>query len=158
MTALKVFHPPNRLALALHAAAPRSVRRGLAEAEANLKTLAGECAAHVDRELTALEAAILEWPEEIDDTYAERLYQPGVRIIGAADVAGMPQVDSAARSMCDVLDGQWTRRVWVRDAIAVHINAMRLMTQLKDPGKEADLILAGLLDVRRKYALPQPAD
>lgn len=156
MSSAKMFNPTNHLAIALSAAAPRSVRRGIERAATNLKTLAGECAAHVDRELALLEAAIAEWPAEVDDDFAQRLYQSGVRIIGAADVAGMPQVDRAARSLCDVVDGQWTAKEWVREPVAVHVSAMRLMTMMKKPGPEADIMLAGLLEVRRKYALPTP--
>jgi hypothetical protein len=156
LSAIKKFFPTNRLAIALKAAAPRSVQSCLNEAASNLKAIAGECMAHVEQQVALLERLNREWPEAVGEDFAKRLYETAARIIGTADVAGLPKLDQAARSLCDVIDGLWTRNAWEREPVAVHIDAMRLMAMMKKSGPEADAILAGLLGVRRKYALPPP--
>jgi hypothetical protein len=67
-------------------------------------------------------------------------------------VCGVPGVDVALTSLCDLLDYLRTQKRYDRDAIAVHIRAWRLLMRLDLPAEGQDAVLDGLKQVSRRYA------
>jgi len=157
MSQLKFFFPKNRLADALHNASPRSVKECLKQADENLRQISGACLDHVDGALGALQKTASLWPDKPDPDYLASLYDFSVRLIGVASVAGLPDLDSAAKSLCDVLDGLMVRKQWDRDPVDVHVKAMHLLrTPSAIPGGPS-VLLDGLLRVRKRFVVAPPA-
>lgn len=152
MTSLKQYFPANRLADAVSRAKPLSVEECLKQADENLRHIQGACADHVDRTLELLETRLREWPAERDVAYLDSLYQLVLRLIGAATTAGLPDLDRAAASLCEVLEGLASGRGWERDPIDIHVHALRLLRRPAGLGPGVVRLLEGLTKVRTKYA------
>ena len=153
---LQRFFPPNRLADKLQKAPPRTVEECLKQAGANLETIAGACTNHVEEAFTQLEAGFGRWPSEPDFDYLDSIYQMSMRLVGTATVAGLPDMDRAAKSLCDVVDGLIAKSLWERGAVEVHVAAMRLLKEPAALGAGASAVVDGLLQVRKRFAVPPP--
>jgi len=145
--------PANRLANALTAARPRSIEQSLLQADENLRQIAGPCADHVDGALERLEAAILAWPSNTVEGYLSSIYQTSLRIVGVASTADLTDLDRAAASLCDVVDGLIANNLWDRGPVEVHIRAMRLLRQPKALGAGAASVMEGLSKIRERFAV-----
>lgn len=156
MSDIKFFFPRNRLTDALHNASPRSVRECLKQADENLRQIAAACLDHVDGALGALEKTASLWPVKPDPAYLASLYDFSVRIIGVASVAGLADLDAAAKSLCDVIDGLTVKVQWDRNPVDVHVRAMRLLRTPKDISGGSGILLNGLLEVRKRFAVEPP--
>jgi hypothetical protein len=155
-TQVQRFFPPNRLADKLQKASPRTTQECLQKAGENLQQITGACANHAHEALSVLEAGLAAWPGEPDNAYLESLYQMSMRIVGVASVAGLPDLDRAAKSLCDVVDGLIAKSLWERDPIEVHVAAMRLLKEPAALGGGAGAVVDGLLQVRKRFAVPPP--
>jgi hypothetical protein len=156
MSSLQRYFPSNQLAAALSKATPRTMRECLNQANENLRHIAAACLAHVDNGLDLLEATLASWPDSKKPEYLQDLYQLSLRLIGAGTVAGLPHVDRAARSLCDVLDGLITRDLWEKGPIEVHVASMRLLRDPAALGAGAEAIVEGLQLVRARFAVEPP--
>lgn len=157
MNESRVHFPRNRLAAVISNTSPRVIRECIEQAESNLKLIAGDCAAHIETSLCRLEHNLSGWPTHPDAEYLASLYEPCLSMIGSATVAGLPDLDQAAKSLCDVLDGFWATSTWERDPVQVHIASMRLLQQPAALGAAATQVLEGLQKVRSKYKPRQAA-
>ena len=151
---VRYFFPPNRLHEVL-GSTTRTADQCLEEAEANLRELQPQCLEHVEQQLQTLEKLLAASPGQFDDDFLGSVYAAALRLIGVASIAGLPQLDRATSSLCDVVDGMRSRGIWSREPIAVHVSSMRLLSQPNSAG--ADAIIEGLLGVRRKFAAEQTA-
>lgn len=124
------------------------VREAVARANANLETIRGDCVANMDAALATLEncyrrGAYKSAPSRM------RMYRTCYKLIGIADVAGYPAVDRAAYSLCDLLDRIEEAGPWEKEAVTVHMRALRLLRQ--SPGEVAHgAILEGLAGIIAK--------
>ena len=62
MSDAQIRFPPNRLAAAISNASPTAIQACVAQAQANLKAVAGACADHIVHELCVLENNLRGWP------------------------------------------------------------------------------------------------
>jgi len=150
---LLIHHPDNKLALALRKAKPKSALQAIERANANLRAMAGEALAYLDGLLGELDVAFEACGAHPTDEQVLAMYKLVVRMIGIGTVAGIPALDIAARSLCDVIDGMATRNRFDRNPIKVHIDSMRLLRRSEENGISADALLAGLAAVRDRYAV-----
>lgn len=156
MSSLRRYFPSNQLSIALAKAPPRTVRECLNQANENLRHISAACLAHLDTGLDLLEATMAEWPGSADPDYLQGLYQQSLRLIGTGTVAGLPEIDRAARSLCDVLDGLITRGLWEKGPVEVHIASLRLLRSPQSLGAGVDAILEGLHHVRKRFGVEPP--
>ena len=152
MTSLKQYFPANRLADTVSRARPLSVEECLKQADENLRHIQGACADHVDRTLELLETRLREWPATRDVAYLDSLYQLGLRLIGAATTAGLPDLDRGAASLCGVLEGMAGGQGWEREPIDIHVYALRLLRRPAGLGPGISHLLQGLAKVSAKFS------
>lgn len=155
MSRPKLFYPPNSLFEALRDAAPRTVKACLAEAEKNVAALGPACREAAGERIAILEARIAEIPSGGEETLRE-IYRLSASVIGLAQAAGLPRLDAASQSLCDVTDALIESRAVDPEPVRVHVQAMRLMLspeQVGDPALAA--VAEGLAKVRARL-LSQP--
>lgn len=148
MSNVQVFFAQNKLTKALRDAPKRTAKECLEQANENLRQIASACLEQVGVTLDALEAAVRQWRDVRDDASLAEAYLISQRVIGVASIAGKPELDQAAASLCDVIDSMRTLRRYKYEPVDVHVAAMRL---LYDPaGQEIDpaLIVTDLHQVR----------
>lgn len=146
---MKTHYPRNTMAAALKAADPMSAQMALEQAEAGLVAIRDECVTYLDdlqAQLECLGATVADVRERLKCAYGLSR-----KVIGVGYVVGLPQIDSAAQSLCDVADCilQSGNLDWA--PVSAHIGVMRLVRQ---PGMDAgsvDVLLSGLGDLRRKF-------
>ena len=149
--------PKIRLAKLLKEPGGVPVVEAIEQAAENLRVLAPECGAEVIAVLEQVEASFATFPMERDEFALAELYAITGRSIGTASVAGLEGFDAALLSLCNLLDHLRTHGRWDRDAIAVHVRALRLLSTISGPaGASAEPILSGLAQVTRRYAPPEP--
>ena len=157
MSAIKYSKPPNRLDAALSSARPLLAQRAIERATQNLAHLGDECAAYVDQLLGSLrELFDLYVVDRRADALAD-MYQLSLRFIGAASLAGCADLEVAAKSLCDVIDGMLERGETEPEPIRVHIEAMRMLRHPAALGGAGTELLAGLQRVRVRFAMSSDA-
>jgi hypothetical protein len=153
----KFFKPVNRLAGALQDGTNRTLREGIRAADRNLTYIAGDCLQHVEEAIARLEQLIADWPADGGSDRLQEFYGISLSIIGVASVVDLPQIDVAAKSLCDVLDGMITRGIEFREPVAVHVGAMRLLRNITNP-TDSQHVIDGLLKVRKRFAFDPLVD
>ena len=153
--AMKVFYPKNALRAALASSEPLLANKALGRAETGLAGIKSECLAHLDKLLMELDRL----PASGDDKRLgiRNAYDLARRMIGLGAVTGYPQIDQAARSMCDVADGVLNRAVIDWAPIRAHIDARKLMRHYDLPPVATGHMLASLDTLRVKFALSAEA-
>lgn len=152
---MKTYYPKNTLREALIAAEPMLAQTGLGRAETALRSIKDECLAHLDELLRDMDPT----PDGRGDA-VERLrhaYERARRMIGLGAVTDYPQLDTAARSLCDVADGILSRSQPDWAPIRAHIDAMLLMRQHALPPEATRELLASLETLRARFAYPAEA-
>lgn len=71
--------------------------------------------------------------------------------VGLASQAGLPDLENAARSLCEVADGLIEQDHHVREPVRVHVEAMRLLRLPEALGRNIPELLAGLAMVRQRF-------
>jgi hypothetical protein len=105
-------------------------------------------------------AAFQAFPAEFSAEALQGLYAIAARAVGVGAAAGAPGADAALVSLCDLLDRLATRGRWDREAIAVHVQTLQLLSaNLGTPMDAAtvDQVLGGLRKVSARYAEPPAA-
>lgn len=146
---MKIYYPKNTLAAAMKAAEPLMAHTALGRAATGLAAIRNQCLAQLD-ELLALLVAL---PGDVTDMH-DRLrqgYHLSRRIIGLGHVAGFPQVDMAALSLCDVIDGLLARNIADWAPVEAHVDAMRLMRHPDLPEQSIAMLLSSLDDLRVRF-------
>lgn len=148
---MKITYAKNSLQAALAAAPAQMAHTALVKAEDMLAQISNDCIARVD-------ALIAEFPATGGDESGEILarieaaYETGRKMIGIGTIAGLPEIDSVASSLCDVADGLITRRSAVWEPIRVHVATMELMRRTDLPPAARQQLIVGLESLRERYA------
>lgn len=146
---MKTYYPKNTLAEALQAAEPMLAQTALAQAEAGLANIRDECVAHLDGLQAQLES--LKGKTEGARERVRSAYELSRQIIGLGQVVGVPQLDDAARGLCDVADGIMHREAADWAPVEAHIDAMRLMRHPSLDQGGVSILLESLNGLRRKF-------
>ncbi len=134
---------------------PGGLRVGdaLDAAQTNLESIREDCLKAIDARLETLEqlhhqTLAGDRPELRDEIYAQ-----AADIQSVAGVYGLDELGQAAFSLCDLVDRLRSVDRWDRQAVAVHLNALRLF---RNPQPEAAAaVLEGLQRITGR--LPRPA-
>jgi hypothetical protein len=154
MSSVRFVFPKPRLAEILRMPGGLPVAEAVERAQANLETLKPSCLAELQALLELSEARFEAMGEAFDEAGLSDLYAIGVRGIGAGAVCGVPSLDFALTSLCDLLDHLKSHQRYDREAIAVHLRAWRLLMTAGLPQAGSEVILDGLRKVSRRYAQP----
>jgi len=151
MSSVRFVFPKPRLAELLSTPGGLPVAEAVERAQANLESLRPSCAAELQALLELCEAGHASLGEGFDDEGLEGLYAIAVKGIGTGEICGAPSVDMALTSVCDLLDHLRTLKRYDREAVGVHIRALRLLLTAGLPKAGADQVLDGLLKVSGRY-------
>jgi hypothetical protein len=147
---MKTIYVENLLRAAMDSALPQMAQTAIGRAETNLASIVSEC-------LSYLDALFVQFPGEVSGDPALRLqqmreaYNTSRRMIGVAHASGFPDVDVAAKSLCDVADALLTIGSTNWDPIGLHIQTMRLLRNLELASEERSRLLAGLEDLKKRF-------
>ncbi len=152
MSAVRRIRVPNRLAAVVRKPGGKTVAEAVASAEANLEAIREDCVAAVDAILAAmveLSTLLKTQPTAENQT---RLYELADEMIGVASIAHLPAIGTAAFSVCELLDAFVEKQAWNWDAVAVHLNGLKLLRAMGDQINAAarDQVLDGLRAVVRR--------
>ncbi len=152
MSAVKRIRVPNRLAAVVRKPGGKTIADAVAGAEANLEAIRDDCVAAVDAILAAMtELATVLKAMPTAESQA-KLYDLADEMIGVAAIANLPAVGTAAFSVCELIDAFTERQAWNWDAVAVHLNGLKLLRAMGDQINEAarEQVLDGLRAVVRR--------
>lgn len=152
MSNVRFVFPILKLEKLIRAAGGLTVADALAQADANLGELKPSCHAELLHLLDEAEATFAALGPETSEQDLSDLYAIAVAGIGAGSVSGVPDVDAALGSFCDLVDALQTSGQRDKAPIRVHLNAWRLMMDPNLPRPGAAAILEGLRKVSGRYA------
>lgn len=152
MTSVRFVFPKPRLNELLRTPGGLPVAEAIEQARKNLESIRPTCTAELAALLELCEAGFQNLADDYDDATLAELYAIAVKGIGAGDVCGMPSVDLALTSFCDLLDHMRTLKRFDREAVGVHVRAWRLLMTAALPEAGARQVIDGLLKVSRRYA------
>ena len=152
MTAVRFVFPKPRLAELLRMPGGLPVAEAIERAQKNLESIKPTCVAEMIGLLEMCEVALQSLGDNYDEQGLEQLYAMAVRGIGGGAVCGVPDVDPALTSFCDLLDQLRTSKRFDREAIGVHVRSWRLLMTMDLPEAGRKQVLDGLLKVTRHYA------
>jgi hypothetical protein len=144
--------PKMRLAKLLRTPGGLPVAEALAAAEANLQEIRPTCHAELLSLLVLCEQSFATLGAEFDDAGLEGIYLIAVRGIGGGRVSGLPAVDTALISLCDLIDHLRTTGRYDRKAVGVHVSSWRLLMGGALPEAGVTAVLDGLRKVNLRYA------
>jgi hypothetical protein len=153
---MKITYVKNRLRAALDEASPVMAQTSLDRAEAMLAEIGEDCRKRVDELLAAFPAGLSGDAAQMREQ-VRGVYETARRMVGVGTVAGLPEIDVVARSMCDAADGLLLRDKLEWDPQRVHISTMTLLRRTDLPDAAKQQLLASLEVLRGKYAAPAPA-
>jgi len=151
MSSVRFVVPKLRLTQLLKEPGGMAVADAVVQAGENLVTLRPTCRTEL--------AALLEQAEarakagcETDRELIDLMYEYAVRAIGAGEICGVPAVDPALISFCDLLDHMKTHARFDREAIDVYLRSWRLLMNPELPEAGGQAVLVGLRQVTDRYA------
>ena len=139
MPAVRRFPAANRLAELVRAPGGRTIRRMLADAEAVLEASRPTLDAELDQRIGALEQLA-----GAGESGRGEIYDNASAIIDTAGLFGFDHLGEAAYVLCDLVDSLAEQGRWDPSAVAVHVEALRLLRSADCPSAERDRLLAGL--------------
>jgi hypothetical protein len=144
-----LFHPKYRISELLGQQGGKQIVDAVKDAERGVGSLAMACIAVVDGALVRIDAARAALPDAFDEASLTTLYEATNELIGIAATARMATMDKAAYSLCDLIELIRAGRQWDREAIDVHIDALRFFRRYELTGRESEMqaVLAGLRQV-----------
>jgi hypothetical protein len=152
MSSVRFVFPKPRLARLLQTPGGLPVAEALERAQQNLEAIKPTCLAELQALLELTEARFEAMGEAGGEEAMGELYAIAVRGIGGGEVCGVPAVDGALTSLCDLLDHLRTTGRYDRAAIGVHVNAWRLLLAGEQPLDAAHTVVEGLRKVSARYA------
>jgi hypothetical protein len=152
MTSVRFVFPKPRLNELLRTPGGLPVAEAIEQARQNLESIKPTCTAELAALLELCEAGFWNLKEDADDAALAEIYALAVKGIGAGEVCGVPKVDVALTSFCDLLDHLRTLGRFDRDAVGVHVRAWRLLMSAELPEAGARQVIDGLLKVSGRYA------
>ena len=152
MSAVKRIRVPNRLAAVVRKPGGKTIADAVAGAEANLEAIRDDCVAAVDAILAAMTELATGLKAMPTAENQAKLYDLADEMIGVAAIANLPAVGTAAFSVCELIDAFTERQAWNWDAVAVHLNGLKLLRAMGDQINEAarEQVLDGLRAVVRR--------
>ena len=134
---------------------PGGVRVGdaLEAAQTNLDSIRDSCLQSIDARLEELEQLHQQTRAGDASELRDEIYSRAADIHSVAGVFGLAELGQAAFSLCDLVDRLRSLGRWDQQAVAVHLNALRLFRN-PQPGTAA-AVLEGLQRVTNR--LPKPA-
>lgn len=153
---MKITYAKNRLRDALDSAPPMMAATAVKQAEALLSEMEQDCLARLDVLLAAFPPG-LTGDEDARRAQMRDVYESSRRMIGVATVAGIPEMDIAARSLCEVADAMLVRQKTDWEPLRVHISTMHLLRRADIPAPARGQLLVALESLRAKIAPSEPA-
>jgi len=101
---MKITYAKNTLGAALAAAPAQMAQTALVRAEDMLTKIGDDCVARVDELLAKFPRSVGHDPAE-NTRHIYEAYETGRKMIGIGTIAGLPEMDTVAASLCDVADG-----------------------------------------------------
>jgi hypothetical protein len=148
---MKITYAKNRLRDAIDSAPPMMAATAVKQAEALLGEMEQECLARLDVLLAAFPQG-LSGDEDARSAQMREVYDTSRRMIGVATVAGIPEMDIAARSLCEVTDALLVRQKTDWEPLRVHISTMHLLRRSDIPDPAKGQLLVALESLRTKIA------
>ncbi len=148
---MKITYAKNRLRDAIDSAPPMMAATAVKQAEALLGEMEQECLARLDVLLAAFPQG-LSGDEDARSAQMREVYDTSRRMIGVATVAGIPEMDIAARSLCEVADALLGRQKTDWEPLRVHISTMHLLRRSDIPDPAKGQLLVALESLRTKIA------
>jgi hypothetical protein len=152
---MKITYTKNRLRDALDSAPPMMAATAVKQAEALLGEMQQECVARLDVLLAAFPAG-LSGDDDARRVQVREVYETSRRMIGVATVAGIPEMDIAAQSLCEVADALLVRQKSDWEPLRVHISTMHLLRRSDIPEAAKGQLLVALESLRAKIAPAAP--
>jgi hypothetical protein len=149
---VRFVRPENVLGKAMRSTGGIKVGEALSAAAENLKELEAPAIAELQTTLVQTEAQFAAFGPTYDGHKIDGLYLLANQAIGLAALCGLPAVDDAVVSLCDLLDKLKARKLWDREAVGVHIFSLRALLNANPGDAQVQAILAGLRQVSAKYA------
>ncbi len=149
MTVVRRFYPDVRLKQLLAEPGGISVGEAIERANRCVESIRGDCLAAVDRKLSSIMALSHAGPGEA----GEDIYRLANEIYSEAGVFGLTELSRAAHSLCQLMSSV-DEGAWPKEAIAVHINAMRALRRPDVAGDDQarSAVLKGLRSVVNRMA------
>ena len=139
------IQPANRLNALFDLPGGRTVRRMLADADSQLAAFRPTFEAELETRIATLEGlAAAGAPRRAE------IYDNASAIIDTAGLFGFDHVGQAAYALCDLVDAFGEQDRWDASAVAVHVEALRLMRGAECSVQERERLLAGLHAVLEK--------
>lgn len=154
---MKITYAKNSLQAALAAAPAQMAHTALVKAEDMLAQISSDCIARVDALIAEFPATGVDEEDWVIMARIEAAYETGRKMIGIGTIAGLPEIDAVASSLCDVADGLITRGSAVWEPIRVHVATMELMRRTDLPPTAREQLIVGLGSLRERYASLQPS-
>jgi hypothetical protein len=147
MSGAHLSNPPQRLTKVLKEAGGVSVRSALLDAKREVGTLKDKCRVELDRRLVAVDATFAGLAQQATPERIQNLYDATNHMVGLGVVAGRPAFDAAALSLCALLDRIIRTETYDPAAVAVHVNAFRLLLKVEGDIQATAKIVAGLQQI-----------
>jgi hypothetical protein len=147
---MKITYVKNRLRATLDDATPVMAQTSLNRAEALLAEIGEDCRKRLD-ELLAMFPAGLSGDAGAMRAQVREVYETARRMVGVGTVAGLPEIDVVARSLCDAADGLLIRDKLEWEPLRVHISTMTLLRRTDLPEEAKQQLLASLETLRAKF-------
>ena len=151
MSSVRFVIPKLRLTQLLREPGGMAVADAVTRASDNLVTIRPTCRGELLALLQQAETAAAASPDTTRELI-DVMYEYAVRSIGAGEICGVPAVDVALTSFCDLLDYMKTNGRLDRDALDVYLRAWRLLMNPELPVQGREAVLAGLRQVTDRYA------
>ena len=134
--------PELRLTKLMEEPGGLTVAEALADAAANLESIRPTCLAEMTAVLAKAQARFGQMGDAPDPTAVAELYGLAVGAIGGGEVSATPGVDEALKSLSDLIDALRGRAAFDRAAVAVHLQAWRLlMTAAPDEAARGEIFV-----------------
>lgn len=153
------FHfPKHRLGTLIRKPGGKAVADAVRDADAGLAAIADACLAGVDAGLARISELAQSLAADPARSSADALYAEVNRLIGLGAVAGAPDVDRVAFSLCEMLDDMLKDGSVDQPSIAVHVRALHLVRneEIARSRVALDEVLGGLDKVRAQSARRGP--
>lgn len=148
---MKITYAQNRLGEALAAAPAQMAQTALLRAEDMLAKISDDCVERIDVLLAEFPRGVGRDTAEITRHISEA-YETGRKMIGIGTIAGLPEMDTVATSLCDVADGLMIRGLIDWEPLRVHVAVMDLMRRSDLPPDGKQQLIASLGSVRERFA------
>lgn len=147
MSTVRTTFPENNFAKLVRKPGGVTLADALARAQANLDSIKDDSVAYVDGRLAEIDALLAGCESRLDEDRLRGAYDLANDVVGVAGVCGLGPVGEAAYSLCGLLDLFAQGGGWDDRAIAVHLDAFRLLRRHGDEAEVAQTVLDGLKTV-----------